>query len=619
MAGLAQQAGQVLGLDRSGLAQGLRLALAAWLAFAIASVLQIGNAYWAAMPIWVVAQSSKGLLLERGFFRIVGTVLGAAFGFALLHLIGNAYAALALLGLWVALNAAATQMLRGVIGYGALMAGMTAAIVVLPSVLSPDHSLAIGLARVENTLIGVVVVTLVTGLSTPSSPWQDFDRRVRQLAADAVAFAMAERHELSPHDADRREQRLLLEIGQTQAEASRVTAGSVAGYRRLHHVDALIVAALAVMAAGRARRRGLDVMPGQAETTRLHHALARLAAAEAMLQATVPDADARSFGKKATYLAPHHDTRLAAEAGLAIGAATAMAAILGLVSGWGSGELAALGVCIFAMVLGSLPAPRVVAPLMLQGTLAGAAAAVFYRLLIQPHVTTAPELILSVAPFLLAGGLARASRKTTMPAIDANMAFLLASQAVLPAVTDHATILAQTLALLIAVVLVCTAVILLPSRRFRRVGRAVQAIRSDLRRMATDHMPVDPLAGEVRATRHILRLSLHLSQLTDLPKPPGFSLLTVLNLADSIARLQGEMARPDLDEAEHRGLKQARLALARMTDDPEAVADELDRLAANLRAAPAIAALRHLAADLRASRALLTLAVQSRPALSCGG
>jgi uncharacterized membrane protein YccC len=48
---MTTQLALLLGLDRAALAHGLRLAFAAWLAYAIASILQVGNAYWAAMPI----------------------------------------------------------------------------------------------------------------------------------------------------------------------------------------------------------------------------------------------------------------------------------------------------------------------------------------------------------------------------------------------------------------------------------------------------------------------------------------------------------------------------------------------------------------------------------------
>ena len=49
-------------------------------AFAAASLLHVHNAYWAAMPVWVLSQPARGILLERALFRIVGTVIGAAVG-----------------------------------------------------------------------------------------------------------------------------------------------------------------------------------------------------------------------------------------------------------------------------------------------------------------------------------------------------------------------------------------------------------------------------------------------------------------------------------------------------------------------------------------------------------
>ena len=162
--------GDRLGLDRNAVGYALLLFTAAMLAFAIASVLHVQNAYWAAMPVWVVAQAQRGLLFERALFRLAGTVLGAAAGFGILWVASQPFPALVLLALWVALNSGLTRILRGAHGYGALMAGITAAVVVLPSLLEPGHSLAIAMARVECTLIGVIVVTLVTGAATPEAP-----------------------------------------------------------------------------------------------------------------------------------------------------------------------------------------------------------------------------------------------------------------------------------------------------------------------------------------------------------------------------------------------------------------------------------------------------------------
>ena len=66
----ARKIGSWLGLDRAAVGYALTLFLAATLAFAIASLFHVQNAYWAAMPIWVVAQAQRGLMFERAVSRI---------------------------------------------------------------------------------------------------------------------------------------------------------------------------------------------------------------------------------------------------------------------------------------------------------------------------------------------------------------------------------------------------------------------------------------------------------------------------------------------------------------------------------------------------------------------
>lgn len=639
------QLGRFLGLDRADLAHGTRLAFAAWLAYALAALLHIDNAYWAAMPVWVVAQPAKGLLIERGFFRFVGTILGAGAGFGIVQLGFGPYPTLLLLGVWISCSAMLVHILRGVHGYGALLAGITAAVVVLPSILRPEHTTDLAVARVECTLIGVVIVTLVTGLWTPASPRQEFYSRVRRLAGEAIAFALAPPAE----PADARERQMLREISEVQANVSLVSAGSIEGYRRLHHVDALIVAALDVMAVGHrlaerlrrdkatcafltadAARQAADdllAVPFQApaETQALlsrfgyidadlAKAVQRLVAADKAFETEPSGADARSFGRKAIYLAPHRDARLAAEIGLVTGAATFLAALLGHVSGWQTGELAALGVCIFSMILGATSAPHMVAPTLLKGVGAGVAAALLYRVAIQPQVTTPTELLLSIAPFLLLGGLARASRKTAGPALDANMCFLLASQAALPAVTDRAVIMNQAAALMLGASLVSVGFMLLPPMANRRTTLIARAIGADLLRMLKDRRTGDQAPQTERIRRQILRLSLHLDKAALPGFRSGWSLLGALNLADAIASLRSISMQRILDPTASTAIREAKASLRSMFEDPVGVAYSLERQAGLLADEEVADLLCDAASALRASRSLLSYVADSAPA-----
>ncbi|HJU71370.1 MAG TPA: FUSC family protein [Paucimonas sp.] len=598
--------------DRTTVSHALALFVAAISAFAIASLFHVQNAYWAVMPVWAIAQTRRGLMLERAFFRVSGTLIGAAAGFGILQAFNQPYLALAILAAWIALNSGLTHLLRGVHSYGALMAGITAAVVVLPSLLSPGQSLAIALARVECTLIGVVVVTLVTGLFTRDARRHAFYMRVRKLAGDAVAYA-ADLLQNGPQEG--LERRILTEISEVEAMATMVAAGSLDGYRRMRHVTAFIAASLAMMAAGQAlqrRRSGTawaaDPLPGMLSgfaerlrtgrlpdavlhdlqeliasarlaNTRLAFALEQLIAAEDALFSEERDAQTGQSGTKTIRLAPHREWTLARRTALVSGGVTFAGAALGIGSGWPEGELAALGVCIFSMILGSMPKPQAIAPAMLKGVSAGVVFAIFYRFVVQPHVATVPELVLSVAPFMLIGAFARANRRTTMPALDANMCFLLASQAVLPAVTDPSRILGGAFALLLAAAMVTGGFILLPRSPASLASDAACRILNDLRRLVLETRMHESGDWQPHALRQILRLMLHLGRADDLRRKAPKGLLATLNLGNAIVDMHALSGRPGTDRASAQALAQALALLADTTQDSRSTADKFTALA----------------------------------------
>ncbi|UDF02512.1 FUSC family protein [Asticcacaulis sp. AND118] len=602
---------QWLEIDRGGVHQALRLAFAAWLAFAIASMLHVEHAYWAAMPVWVVSQPSRGLLLERAFFRILGTLIGAGAGFAILFLAAGPLAGIVFLALWVAVNAGLTHILRGVHGYGALMAGMTAAIVVLPSLLTPQSAYEVAEARVICTLIGVAVVTLVTGFFTPVSPRDELYRRVKLISQEAVSFAAEAIAVPEAPDSPDTERRILADISDVEASAALISAGSVEGYRRLRHLDALIAATLAVMAAGRAvrarRRRGDAVPEGLAEhlndaewlhalpksqlipeVDRLIDALAQLTEAERRLFALSSKADAESFGHKAIYLAPNRDRSMALRTALVAGGATLVAVGLAWWSKWPLAELTAMGVCIFSMVLGQMAKPQVIAPELLKGMVCGVAVAILYRLFLQPHLQGPLAVHLSLIPFLLIGGLARVSPKTTLPALEGNMGFLLTSQAGAAAIpVDH--VLLSSLAFLVGMGSVCAGFIVYPPKAVDHAADAASRIRRDLERMVRREGPVHPRQWRPHTSRQILRLMLHLGRAGKLGQDAPDGLLAALNLGHAITRLQRLAAHPQAREG-------ATLVLHRL----EGFADHT---------AQTVAELRHLRlADAAVERALVNTA-----------
>lgn len=598
--------GRVLGLDRPAIIYALTLFLAATLAFGIASQLHVQNAYWAAMPVWVVAQAQRGLMIERGVFRVVGTLVGSAVGFAILMFLHQPVLVLIALSVWVTLTAGLTHLFRRANSYAALMAGITGAVVVLPSLLSAEPSLDLALARVECTLIGVVVVTVLTGLVTPDSQRDVFFAQVRLLVAEVVNYVANVFEHTGQDDFERH---ILAEISELEMAADTVLAGSIDGYRRMRHVNALVAASLALMATAQTlRRRGLGadspalpsgvliqfahrlhadrpqnvvsndvralIAKAQLEGTPLGDALDQLIAAQAALCSPKIE-NSRSFGKSSIVMAPRYEWGLARGTGIVCGSVTLITGLLALLSGLYAGELAALGVCIFSMVLGSMSKPQDVAPHMFKGVIAGVIAATFYRFAVAPYVMTVTGLILSVAPFILVGALARTSRKTAMSALDANMCFLLASQAVLPAVTDTAAILSGSLALLLAGTLVTTGFRLLPRRSDPLAFDAAKLILRDLHRLISGTRARKDEEWQPRALRQTLRMMLHLGRANTLREKTPKGMLAALSLGNAVVNIRALIRQPGLSVWESQILEEALDVLAGFEAEPRQTAERL--------------------------------------------
>lgn len=613
----------ISGLDRAAVRQGLLLALAALIAFAIAAALHVHHAYWAAMPVFVVAQPMRGLVFERGLFRLLGTLAGAGIGLWLLQLSPHPVAMLALLGLWVGINAGLTHALSGVHGYAALLAGMTAAVVMLPSVFDPGNGMPLALARAECTLIGVVVAMVVIGLATPHGPRDAFRDEVGQ-AADAAKAEIAAL--LRGEGGAAGERALLLRLAELQERGPLVFAGSLSGYRSLHHLQALVVAALGAMVAARGLRRrdppAALAAAGRLDTAPLADHDRSAAAADPMLARDLPAMDAarRALAQAAEpdstlswkglrlRLSASFDPAIAAWVGLLAGSATFVAGVVAYRLGWPEAELTALGVCIFAMVLGSLPRPRSVAPIMLRGVIAGVVVAVGYRLAVQPWVEGLPVLLLTLAPFLVLGGLARASRRFGAPALDANMCFLLAAQVGAPAAAQASAVFAGAAALVVAVALVTTTVRLLPDPNRYRRRNAERAIRHDLARIAGGKQGGDGPAFGRRTDRQLMRLALHLGQASTGEGRRDGSLVALLDAGTLLAGLRARAAETGIAAGDRTQIARVLAAAAQAPAGLEAAERAALESAAHIRDPRLAAETRDLAAALGEGRRALETA-----------
>ncbi|WP_347137993.1 FUSC family protein [Paracoccus sp. SSK6] len=163
----------------------LQLGAAASAALTVAVLMGLPSPFWAAMPVWVVAQPFRQDLVLRAVLRVAGTALGAALGWWILIALPDPSARIAALALTGGLGAAAAYSIGTVYSYGVLLAAITVAVIVVPALDHAVDALALAQGRLICTIIGVVAVTAFTFPFTPPRPSDP-----RPLAAPPVRVVL---------------------------------------------------------------------------------------------------------------------------------------------------------------------------------------------------------------------------------------------------------------------------------------------------------------------------------------------------------------------------------------------------------------------------------------------
>src|SRR5262245_48507102 len=160
---------------------GLRLWASVCLALYVAFWLELDNAYWAGTTAAIVCQPHLGASLRKGWFRMIGTVVGAVAIVVLTACFPQDRAAFLVgLALWCAAGALVATLLRNFAAYAAALAGYTAALIAndqLGATGGPNgDAFMLAIFRVSEIWIGIVCAGIVLAGT-------DFGRAPRQLAA----------------------------------------------------------------------------------------------------------------------------------------------------------------------------------------------------------------------------------------------------------------------------------------------------------------------------------------------------------------------------------------------------------------------------------------------------
>ncbi len=190
----ARRLKEALRTVRPPLLFGLRLWASVCLALYVAFWLELDNhPYWAGLTAAIVCQPSVGASLRKGWFRMIGTVVGAV---AIVVLTAcfpqNRAVFLAGLALWGAACALVSTLLRNFAAYAAALAGYTAAIIAVDQLGATGgvngDAFMLAVYRVSEIAIGIVCAGIVLALTDLGGA----RRRLAELFAGLTAGIAAE-------------------------------------------------------------------------------------------------------------------------------------------------------------------------------------------------------------------------------------------------------------------------------------------------------------------------------------------------------------------------------------------------------------------------------------------
>jgi uncharacterized membrane protein YccC len=160
----------------------LRLWASVSLSLYVAFWLELDNPFWAGTSAAIVCQPSLGASLRKGWFRMIGTLVGAVMSVVLVALFPqDRVLFLGGLALWGAACAFTATVLHNFASYAAALAGYTVAIIATELLgatggVNANAAFLVAVTRASEICIGIACAGVVLGLS-------DFGGAPRRLAA----------------------------------------------------------------------------------------------------------------------------------------------------------------------------------------------------------------------------------------------------------------------------------------------------------------------------------------------------------------------------------------------------------------------------------------------------
>ncbi|MDX8513407.1 FUSC family protein [Mesorhizobium captivum] len=231
----------------------LRTVSAGLIALLAAYALKLDHPQWAMMTVFIVAQPVAGMVLAKGFYRLLGTLAGGLAAIGITSLFGtNPWLLVTALALWVGVCTLVSSLLRNPEAYGAALAGYTAMIISLPAFGQPHLVVDLAIARCAEIVLGIVCAGVTSRLILPKLAADAIISRLKRSILDLADYASGAFSGGDPADLAALQRKLITDA-QTLAEMrtyARLEAPSFA--TRAHPVRRTIGQLLWALSAARA-------------------------------------------------------------------------------------------------------------------------------------------------------------------------------------------------------------------------------------------------------------------------------------------------------------------------------------------------------------------------------
>ena len=162
------------------------------IALLLAFTFNFDQPQWALLTVFIVAQPQSGMVLAKSFYRIIGTLTGAAVALLFVALFAQERVLfLGALALWVGLCTFGSQYARNFTAYGFVLSGYTVAIVGIPGALDAGSAFYIATARVTEISLGIIVTATISHVVLPESLAGPLWRTVAEVRGGLVDYAAA--------------------------------------------------------------------------------------------------------------------------------------------------------------------------------------------------------------------------------------------------------------------------------------------------------------------------------------------------------------------------------------------------------------------------------------------